>query len=993
MANDQNTSPLNIKRTAFDSTGHLGSLYDAHRDHILETLNITFEKPPDQYPQKAQCILEKGHINDKRNALELIGIDEQLRLSLLLNLTSKNGITELINYSYPINQYTRIIRYTYIHREEEFPGDTHIVQTWLHSIKPEENATHIITSISWGIDIIVILQLPSDDHLVTMIDDVLEKYRAYLNGDCNEFKLTRIDIKSYTKIADTKIYSNLTNLNERPTLHDIFHSITQHKMNENEHQQLNYVLCPLEQFYSENSNYSPLDLTNNIQLEQYLFDLKNSLNILEAYFNENMSTLLCGHFKEQLTNVYQQWFAIKEEYNKLIEHFSKLIIDIRSNIIAFEVFDEELQNETQIRIKKNIYCLMENVSDLNAKGHLITDLNHQQIQYCNVIERHVDQNDNEDSLKRKLIIDENNDRVLCSNDNLNKIDPEQLKQLRHALVEELDRNPKLRLTYADFSYCNFELSNMVILPISKYYIKKKSTQHQELLLNSDTNSSINSNATTYISLPLSSSPTTTTTTTNESINILLLGETNVGKSTFINAFINYVTFNTIDNIHANKPVVAIPILFPVTVSDDHEKHFVKFGDVHNSKNEDFDHPGQSITQHCKSYVFHPNHSDRRKLRIIDTPGFGDIRGLDQDNFNMQHILEYVQRLSHVNAICILLKSNQTELNPFLQSCLTQLFDFFGKNIRRNIIFCFTNTRSTSYMPGNSALLLEDMLSSFPIRKIPFKKKNTFCFDNESFNYLVALQNHIPYNDQDKQEYETSWINSVREANRLIRYIRKNLIPYPIPNEWECIKRAQIEIVQMIHPILETIRHIFRSIIIRKINSLRESIELHTNNISSHEKQNDSYHSQNLPHQPIPIELLHEYKIPNDALNQKQNEMIDQLTLLCHVSAEFGYFLAYCTSYPNGNPFLTGFFRLITEEKSICDRHNRSYVNIQLVDGLKGLLQNYEQRMKDFKTNAKPNNLSDTQDWIKYMNEYPLISDYVVDNSGSTITYDYESIIS
>ncbi|CAF4208847.1 unnamed protein product, partial [Adineta steineri] len=41
----------------------------------------------------------------------------------------------------------------------------------------------------------------------------------------------------------------------------------------------------------------------------------------------------------------------------------------------------------------------------------------------------------------------------------------------------------------------------------------------------------------------------------------------------------------------------------------------------------------------------------------------------------------------------------------------------------------------------------------------------------------------------------------------------------------------------------------------------------------------------------------------------------------------------------------------------------------------------------------PNNLSDTQDWIKYMNEYPLISDYVVDNSGSTITYDYESIIS
>lgn len=48
---------------------------------------------------------------------------------------------------------------------------------------------------------------------------------------------------------------------------------------------------------------------------------------------------------------------------------------------------------------------------------------------------------------------------------------------------------------------------------------------------------------------------------------------------------------------------------------------IKFDDFVSSHNEDFEHPGESATQHCKSYEFHSNRIDGKTLCIIDTTGF------------------------------------------------------------------------------------------------------------------------------------------------------------------------------------------------------------------------------------------------------------------------------------------------------------------------------------------------------------------------------------
>jgi GTP-binding protein EngB required for normal cell division len=520
---------------------------------------------------------------------------------------------------------------------------------------------------------------------------------------------------------------------------------------------------------------------------------------------------------------------MKTKSINIVQRFSKLILDVRSGQIPMSSIDKELQDDEHIKMKDLSRNLTHNLEVLKEKGHFIRDFDRQHFRYVNVTDYYLDPADNERTIETKLITNDQYDRVLCSTDLLNKKNPDQLKKLRQNLVKELKNTPNLRLIYADFSYCSYELHHIMRLPLLKQnktsssreiqtspsmlakaktiispsekahtaisspaklqtnippYTRPETYVAPSTIISSSkemqTNVSLLTNAQTYMTPPLETHhflATSTSLLDNETINILLLGETGVGKSTFINAFANYLTFNTLNEAQSNKPMVLIPVSFLLTVGDNFEEHVVKFGDADPANNEDFDHPGQSVTQHCRSYTFNINHNNGKQLCIIDTPGFGDTRGIDQDDRNMQHILEYIQTFSHINAVCFLLKPNESRLNIFFRSCLTQLFSLLGPTIADNIIFCFTNSRSTFYTPGNTAPLLKQMLASLSMDKVPFKKENTFCFDSESFRYLVARQNHIPFTDDDKQEYKMSWINSVTEVNRFIRYIRNNLSAY------------------------------------------------------------------------------------------------------------------------------------------------------------------------------------------------------------------------
>ncbi|XP_055347199.1 uncharacterized protein LOC129594520 [Paramacrobiotus metropolitanus] len=264
------------------------------------------------------------------------------------------------------------------------------------------------------------------------------------------------------------------------------------------------------------------------------------------------------------------------------------------------------------------------------------------------------------------------------------------------------------------------------------------------------------------------------------INLLILGETGVGKSTWINGFINYLTFDSFAIAEQEGLICLIPSSFTMSDENYQPKQISmrynpggtqveqKASSVPSST-ENADDATQSATQDPKTYVF--PYKDRI-VRLIDTPGIGDTRGLDQDRKNFEKILAHISHVSEIHGICILLKPNNARLNLMFQFCVQELLIHLHKDACRNMVFVFTNSRSTLYRPGDSLPPLTKLLEQSRNINIPLNKTTMFCMDNESVRFLAALQAGIQFSDTERENYAKSWEKSVEETGRLMEHISR-----------------------------------------------------------------------------------------------------------------------------------------------------------------------------------------------------------------------------
>lgn len=256
----------------------------------------------------------------------------------------------------------------------------------------------------------------------------------------------------------------------------------------------------------------------------------------------------------------------------------------------------------------------------------------------------------------------------------------------------------------------------------------------------------------------------------DELNILIIGETGVGKSTFINAFVNYLSYNTLDEAMQSEQLDwVIPCSFNVQSMDRSDPHGqiiqrkIKVGE---DEDEADGTTGASATQ--KTMVY-PVTLEDTVIRLIDTPGIGDTRGVEKDKENMANILAMLRNFDKLHGILFLLKPNSSRLTFMFRFVVEELLTHLHRDAAQNMVFGFTNTRISNYMPGDTFGPLEELLKKHKSVGVGLSPRTIYCFDSESFRFLAAQKNGLQM--ENIQDFRLSWGKSEGETKRLIEHFR------------------------------------------------------------------------------------------------------------------------------------------------------------------------------------------------------------------------------
>lgn len=160
--------------------------------------------------------------------------------------------------------------------------------------------------------------------------------------------------------------------------------------------------------------------------------------------------------------------------------------------------------------------------------------------------------------------------------------------------------------------------------------------------------------------------------TNRSSNIMVIGETGVGKSTWLHCFINYLQGIQIEEKNRYY------LFDEKKLQDEYEKKYGKKTS------------GCSVTDRPAIYNIEPTVAFNNPIRLIDTPGFGDVRGEKYD----QNITEYINdlftnQIETLHSIVLIFKATETRAHDRTKKVLDKLFSLFGEEIKKNIVIVFT----------------------------------------------------------------------------------------------------------------------------------------------------------------------------------------------------------------------------------------------------------------------------------------------------------------
>lgn len=215
-------------------------------------------------------------------------------------------------------------------------------------------------------------------------------------------------------------------------------------------------------------------------------------------------------------------------------------------------------------------------------------------------------------------------------------------------------------------------------------------------------------------------------------NVLLIGGSGSGKSTLINMLGNFFLGGSLHN-----PPESMHVLIPTC----HLKSTA--GILHSEKDTADNTTSKTSAAHKYSWD---------SVSFIDTPGFADTSGPEQDDENVLKILEFAGSVEHLSAIVIVQNGTTSRVVSTVRTVISRLRGNIPDVALNNIIFVFTNSSDRESC-------------NFVLAALPFDPCAVVFMNNSAFSTHPST-----WSARAKQLLERDWEESRVVITKLLSHI-------------------------------------------------------------------------------------------------------------------------------------------------------------------------------------------------------------------------------
>ena len=255
----------------------------------------------------------------------------------------------------------------------------------------------------------------------------------------------------------------------------------------------------------------------------------------------------------------------------------------------------------------------------------------------------------------------------------------------------------------------------------------------------------------------------------DSLIVVLTGETGAGKSTHINAMVNW--------------------LFGVELEDSFRLLLIDDSNMKSTS---------SVTQHITVYrIRHiPGMPLDKSLIIVDSPGYADSRSLKADDFTTDAFRQLFKHLSHVNCVGLVMKAYDERLTASTRYVIEKMLQLFHTSIKDNIlpICTFADHGEPTCLEG---LRTDDVAFQF------YVKVQNSMFSCRSVNTVCTGK---PVSDAMRQEQNLYWQIAYNGITLMFKIIANRMVLQPLQSSstvLETRKELQETLQIVIHALSET----------------------------------------------------------------------------------------------------------------------------------------------------------------------------------------------